>query len=157
MWRILLALGVVSAFAQLLNRSGKDSTIFISGQVFLPNYPITACSSPWGTAVADFTGDQWEDIVVACRGEAQIILYINNQRAEFPRKRKFPTLRDPWRPIALDLNSDGAMDVVLCSSPEAKVAWHHNDRMGNLALTGSIGVGKGPHHLFTGDWNGDGR
>ena len=157
MWRILLVLGGVSAFGQLLNRSGKDSTIFISGQVFLPNYPIAACSSPWGTAVADFTGDQWEDIMVACRGEAQIILYINDQKAGFPRSRKFPTLKDPWRPIAVDLNSDGAMDVVLCSYTEAKVAWHHNDRRGNVPLTGSIGVGKAPHHLFTGDWNGDGR
>jgi len=157
MWRSLLLVGGASLFGQLLNRSGKDSTIFISGQVFLPNYPIATCTSPWGVAVADFSGDQWEDIVVACRGEAQVILYINNQKAEFPRQRKFPTLKDPWRPIALDLNDDGAMDVVLCSYSEAKVAWHHNDRRGNLPLTGSLSVGKGPHHLITGDWNGDGR
>ncbi len=158
MWRTLLALlGGSALFAQLLNRSGKDSTIFISGQVFLPNYPIATCSSPWGTAVADFSGDQWEDIVVACRGEAQIILYINDQKAEFPRQRKFPTIKSPWRPLAMDLNGDGAMDVVLCSYQEAQVAWHHNDKRGNLPLTSSVGVGKGPHHLFTGDWNGDGR
>jgi outer membrane protein OmpA-like peptidoglycan-associated protein len=157
MWRSLLLVGGASLFGQLLNRSGKDSTIFISGQVFLPNYPIVACTSPWGVAVADFSGDQWEDIVVACRGEAQVILYLNNQKAEFPRQRKFPTLKDPWRPLALDLNDDGAMDVVLCSYSEAKVAWHHNDKRGNLPLTGSLSVGKGPHHLITGDWNGDGR
>lgn len=157
MWRSLLLVGGASLFGQLLNRSGKDSTIFISGQVFLPNYPIATCTSPWGVAVADFSGDQWEDIVVACRGEAQVILYLNNQKAEFPRQRKFPTLKDPWRPLALDLNDDGAMDVVLCSYTEAKVAWHHNDKRGNLPLTGSLSVGKGPHHLITGDWNGDGR
>jgi len=157
MWRSLLLVGGASLFGQLLNRSGKDSTIFISGQVFLPNYPIVACTSPWGVAVADFSGDQWEDIVVACRGEAQVILYLNNQKAEFPRQRKFPTLKDPWRPLALDLNDDGSMDVVLCSYSEAKVAWHHNDKRGNLPLTGSLSVGKGPHHLITGDWNGDGR
>jgi outer membrane protein OmpA-like peptidoglycan-associated protein len=157
MWRSLLLVGGASLFGQLLNRSGKDSTIFISGQVFLPNYPIGTCTSPWGVAVADFSGDQWEDIVVACRGEAQVILYLNNQKAEFPRQRKFPTLKDPWRPLALDLNYDGAMDVVLCSYSEAKVAWHHNDKRGNLPLTGSLSVGKGPHHLITGDWNGDGR
>jgi len=157
MWRSLLLVGGASLFGQLLNRSGKDSTIFISGQVFLPNYPIVACTSPWGVAVADFSGDQWEDIVVACRGEAQVILYLNNQKAEFPRQRKFPTLKDPWRPLALDLNDDGAMDVVLCAYSEAKVAWHHNDKRGNLSLTGSLSVGKGPHHLITGDWNGDGR
>jgi len=157
MWRSLLLVGGASLFGQLLNRSGKDSTIFISGQVFLPNYPIVACTSPWGVAVADFSGDQWEDIVVACRGEAQVILYLNNQKAEFPRQRKFPTLKDPWRPLALDLNDDGAMDVVLCAYSEAKVAWHHNDKRGNLPLTGSLSVGKGPHHLITGDWNGDGR
>jgi outer membrane protein OmpA-like peptidoglycan-associated protein len=157
MWRSLLLVGGASLFGQLLNRSGKDSTIFISGQVFLPNYPIATCTSPWGVAVADFSGDQWEDIVVACRGEAQVILYLNNQKAEFPRQRKFPTLKDPWRPLALDLNDDGAMDVVLCAYSEAKVAWHHNDKRGNLPLTGSLSVGKGPHHLITGDWNGDRR
>lgn len=144
-------------FAQLLNRSGKDSTIYISGQVFLPNYPISTCATPWGIVVADFTGDQWEDILVACRGEDKLILYLNNQKAEFPRVRNFPTLKSPWKPIALDLNDDNWMDVVLCSYTEAKVAWHINDRRGQLPLTGSLSVGKGPHHLFVGDWNGDGR
>ncbi len=157
MWRLLgLLLGGIVG-AQLLNRSGKDSTIYISGQVFLPNYPLSACGNPWGTAVADFTGDQWEDIVVACRAEAQLILYINDQKAEFPRTRKFPTLKDPWRPLALDLNGDGFMDVVLCSYQEAKIAWHLSDRRGQLLLSGSVAVGKGPHHLISGDWNGDDR
>ncbi len=151
----LWLVGPALLWAQLLNRSGKDSTIFISGQVFLPNYPISTCATPWGTALADFTGDQWEDIIVACRSESKLILYINNQKAEFPRVRTFQTVKDPWKPVAIDLNDDDWMDIVLCSYVEAKVVWHINDKRGQLPLTGSIGVGKGPHHLFTGDWNGD--
>ncbi len=158
MWRLggwFLAVSV--GFAQLLNRSGKDSTIFISGQVFLPNYPIATCTNPWGTAVADFTGDQWEDIVVACRSEGKLALYINNRQVEFPRNRAFPSLKDVWKPLALDLNGDGLMDVVAISFAESKVAWHLGDGRGQLPMSGSLSVGKGPHHVFSADWDGDGR
>ncbi|MCS7189229.1 MAG: FG-GAP-like repeat-containing protein [Bacteroidia bacterium] len=151
----LMLLGVLPA--QLLNRSGKDSAIFISGQVFLPNYPISTCMNPWGSAIADFTGDQWEDIVIACKSEGKLILYINDRKAEFPRSRGFPSLREAWKPLALDLNQDNYMDVVVTSFVEGKVAWHLNDGQGQLPLTNTIGVGKGPHHLFSGDWDGDGR
>jgi hypothetical protein len=143
--------------AQLLNRSGKDSTIFISGQVFLPNYPIAACTNPWGVAVADFTGDQWEDLLTACRTEGKLTLYINNRQAEFSRSRTFASLKEAAKPIALDLNKDGAMDAVVLSVPESKVAWHLNDGRGQLSLSGSIGVGRGPHYLVSADWDGDGR
>ncbi|GIV25726.1 MAG: hypothetical protein KatS3mg026_1418 [Bacteroidia bacterium] len=102
----LMGIGALG-WGQLLNRSGKDSTIFISGQVFLPNYPIAACTNPWGVGVADFNGDQWEDLVVACRSEGKLALYFNNQQAEFPRSRTFPTLKDPWKPLPLDLNQMG--------------------------------------------------
>ncbi|MCX7605915.1 MAG: FG-GAP-like repeat-containing protein [Bacteroidia bacterium] len=143
--------------AQLLNRSGKDSTIFISGQVFLPNYPIATCSNPWGSAVADFTGDEWEDILIACRSEGKLTLYINDRKAEFPRTRSFPSLREVWKPLAVDLNGDGHRDIVALSYSEAKVAWHLNSGPGQLPLTNSISVGKGPHHVFSGDWDGDGQ
>lgn len=156
MWRFSgLLVGLV--WAQLLNRSGKDSTIFISGQVFLPNYPIAACRNPWGTAVADFTGDEWEDILTACRSEGKLALYVNNRQAEFPRSFTFTSLKDVWKPLAVDLNRDGAMDVVVASYSEAKVGWHLNDRRGSLPLSGSLTVGRGAHHLITGDWDGDGQ
>lgn len=150
-------MGWLVLHAQLLNRSGKDSTIFISGQVFLPNYPISACRDPWGTAVADFTGDAWEDIVVACRGEGRITLYINDQKAEFPQRRSFSSLPDSWKPLAVDLNQDKRMDVVIASFSTHKVAWHISRGNGDLSLSGEIGVPRGPHHLFAGDWNGDKR
>jgi len=153
---ILVGLGTL-AWGQLLNRSGKDSTIFISGQVFLPNYPIATCTNPWGVGVADFNGDQWEDLVVACRSEGKLALYFNNQQAEFPRSRTFSTLKDPWKPLVLDLNRDEVMDVVVASYAEAKVGWHWGDGRGNLPFTQSIGVGKGPHHLCSADWDGDGQ
>lgn len=143
--------------AQLLNRSGKDSTIFISGQVFLPNYPLSACRDPWGTAVADFTGDAWEDIVVACRGEGRITLYINDQKAEFSQRRSFSSLSDPWKPLAIDLNQDGRMDIVVASYSAHKVAWHIARGKVDLSLSGEVSVPRGPHHLFAGDWNGDKR
>lgn len=158
MWRLLVLVGGF-IWAQLLNRSGKDSTIFISGQVFLPNYPIPTCRNPWGVAVADFTGDNWEDIVVACRSEGKIMLYINNRQAGFPRNSSFASLKDVWKPLAIDLNNDGQMDVVVASYTEGKVAWHLNSKVtpGNLPLAGSVDVGRGVHHLISGDWDGDGR
>jgi outer membrane protein OmpA-like peptidoglycan-associated protein len=158
MFRILLGMGVWGLLqAQLLNRSGKDSTIFISGQVFLPNYPIATCTNPWGTAVADFNGDQWEDIVVACRSEGKIALYLNNRNAEFPRNWAFSSLKETWKPLAIDLNGDQQMDIVVTSYAEGKVAWHLNKGRGQLDLTGTLPVGKGPHHLCTADWDGDSR
>ncbi|MCS7152882.1 MAG: FG-GAP-like repeat-containing protein [Bacteroidia bacterium] len=150
-----LLIGIL--WAQLLNRSGKDSTIFISGQVFLPNYPIAACRNPWGTAVADFTGDEWEDILTACRSEGKLALYVNNRQAEFPRSFTFSSLKDAWKPLAIDLNKDGALDIVVASYSESKVGWHLNDKKGSLPLSGSVNVGKGPHHLISADWDGDGR
>lgn len=154
MWRAWGVVGVI--WAQLLNRSGKDSTIFISGQVFLPNYPIAACRNPWGVAVADFTGDEWEDLLVACRSEGKLALYVNNRQAEFPRSFTFTSLKDVWKPLSVDLNNDRHPDVVVISYMEAKVAWHLNDRRGSLPLSGSLSVGKGPHHLIAGDWDNDG-
>ncbi|MDW8416364.1 MAG: FG-GAP-like repeat-containing protein [Bacteroidia bacterium] len=151
----MLLIGLL--YAQLLNRSGKDSTIFISGQVFLPNYPIAACRNPWGTAVADFTGDEWEDVLTACRSDGKLALYVNNRQAEFPRNFTFTSLKDVWKPLAIDLNNDKALDVVVISYAEGKVGWHLNDRRGSLPLAGSIPVGKGPHHLMQADWDGDGR
>ncbi|MEN2993605.1 MAG: FG-GAP-like repeat-containing protein [Bacteroidia bacterium] len=154
-----LGLGLLSLTlrGQLIDWQGKDSTIFISGQVFLPNYPISTCSNPWGTAVADFTGDQWEDIVVGCRAEGKIQLYINGGSAEFRKVLAFPSLKDTWKPLAIDLNEDGHLDVVVASYMEAKIGWHLGNGRGQLPLSGSIGTGKGPNHLFTGDWDNDGK
>ncbi|MCS7297521.1 MAG: FG-GAP-like repeat-containing protein [Bacteroidia bacterium] len=158
MWRYYQGILLFSLlWGQLLNRSGKDSTIFISGQVFLPNYPIPTCRNPWGTAIADFTGDEWEDILTACRSEGKIALYVNNRQAEFPRNFTFTSLKDVWKPLALDLNGDGSEDVVVISYSEAKVGWHLNDKRGGLPLSGSLTVGKGPHHIFSADWDGDGQ
>ncbi|MEN3040455.1 MAG: FG-GAP-like repeat-containing protein [Bacteroidia bacterium] len=156
---MLRLLGVIGGlvWGQLLNRSGKDSTIFISGQVFLPNYPIAACRNPWGTAVADFTGDEWEDVLTACRSEGKLALYINNRQAEFLRSFTYTSLKDVWKPLAIDLNNDKALDVVVASYSEGKVGWHINDRRGSLPLSGSVPVGKGPHHLVQADWDGDGQ
>ncbi|GIV25725.1 MAG: hypothetical protein KatS3mg026_1417 [Bacteroidia bacterium] len=49
------------------------------------------------------------------------------------------------------------MDVVLASYAEGKVGWHLGDGRGNLPFTQAIGVGKAPHHLFSADWDTDGR
>ena len=153
---LVLLVTFFSAFGQIENRSGKDSTIFISHTVFLPAYTYPSGSENWGVTVADMNKDGKIDVISCSNLDNKINIHLNNGKGEFPQKRSFGGGSYNRNIVAADLNGDGSPDVASVSVKDNKVNWLLNDGSGNLGPRKSLLTGSWPHDLAVGDLTGDG-
>ena len=110
-------------------------------------------------AVADFDGDNDQDVAVAVYGNDQIQWYRNLGGGEFDSAEIITTRTDAVRSIAAaDLDGDGDIDLVSGSWIDDKVAWYVNDGQGNFTGERLISLDTdGPRSVRVGDINGDNR
>ncbi|MGQ9864384.1 MAG: FG-GAP-like repeat-containing protein [Bacteroidia bacterium] len=154
--RWLLVGGWIFLQAQLLNRSGKDSTIYVSGQVYLPNYPILCCKDIWGLAVADFNGDDRNDVVVSCKGDGKLLFYFGDGKGHFPKSQPFPLVKDLRNPLAVDLDRDENSDIVIPSVTQNKLYMLRQVAPGKFEVAGTQNTGMMPLSPVAADLNNDG-
>jgi outer membrane protein OmpA-like peptidoglycan-associated protein len=141
--------------AQVLNRSGQDSTIYISGSVFLPSSPLAAGSETWALAAADFNGDSLPDIASASRPDGKLYLHFNRGGGNFAAAAPL-SLRPNLRALcAADFDGNGSTDLAL-SSQTGDLLLLRNDGRGNFSLRQSFDFPAMFQDLQAGDLDGDG-
>ncbi len=141
--------------AQVLNRSGVDSTIFISHDVFLPNYAHETGTEPWDLAAADLDNDGDIDVAVAARMDNLIVLHYNDGKGNFHFKKVIRTCIRPKQVAIADLDLNGYKDVVVVCGLNGSVAWHRQLSKRVFDKMKSVKTGAFPTDLVLKDLNGD--
>lgn len=161
--KLTLFLGVIflsnlSVFGQVKNRSGEDSTIFISHTVFLPKYDYESGNENWSVALGDIDKDGDIDLV-SCSKDGMINFHANDGKGRFGPKRSFPSGKDCRNITIADLNGDGWLDVATVTKGDGRLNWHFNDKSpnGGFEARKSVETGPFPHDVTAADVNQDGN
>lgn len=140
--------------AQVANLSGEDSTIFISGTIFMPKYSYQAGEQNWANAVADMNKDGHPDVVSAAKLDGSIHINYNDGTGKFTRHLSFKS-QPQNRALAIgDFNRDGYADVAAVTIL-GRLWIGLNDRKGNLTTHQVLPTGVMAHDICIGDLNGD--
>ncbi len=150
--------GASSVSAQVANRSGEDSTIFISHTVFVPKHPYGSGKENWGIATGDMDKDGDIDLVSSSNLDGMINVHYNNGKGDFSKKRQFRGGPYNRAVITGDFNKDGNLDIASVSVKDMKVNVLLADGAGGYLPKKSIPAGGGfPHDITTADVNQDGN
>jgi hypothetical protein len=126
---------------------------------FSANTSYTAGAVTPATAVADFNGDGFPDLVVASgdgAGNGTVQILLNNGDGTFQDAVAYPAGSEPAAIAAADFDGDGVPDIVT-AAPASNAL--------NVLLSNSAGVpsglvpvptGPGPQSVVVADFNGDG-
>jgi outer membrane protein OmpA-like peptidoglycan-associated protein len=144
-------------FTQVLNRSGEDSTIFISHDVFLPNYIYSTGSEPWDLDAADLDGDGDMDVALVARMQDAVFLHLNDGKGEFQTNRSFKTLDKPRGIVIADFDLDGDKDIAVLSSLNNRVVIHYQTGKLYFQMTEPVQLKGFATDLAKMDLNGDGH
>lgn len=82
--------------------------------------------------VADFNNDQYPDVVNASNKLDNLVLYMN-QEGSFGSSTmvdNHPTLADPTDVNTVDVDNDGALDIIASSMQGRKISWYPNTESG---------------------------
>lgn len=142
--------------AQVKNRSGEDSTIFISGTVFVPKYPYTSGAENWGIDAGDINKDGKIDLVSCSKDDAKVNVHLNDGSGKFGAKQSYTAGKYNRAVHVFDANKDGWLDVATVSIQDSRLNWFINDGRGGLQAKKSVVTGTFPHDVTSGDVNQDG-
>ncbi|MCB9233013.1 MAG: VCBS repeat-containing protein [Bacteroidia bacterium] len=155
---VFIFMVTTTAKAQVTNRSGVDSTIFISHTVFLPKFAYTSGKENWDLAVGDFNKDGSPDIVSISQLDSKVNIHINDGHGGFGSIISYPTGNFPRSVCVLDANGDGWLDVATASIKDMSVNVHLNDGKGGLLAKRSLRTSGGfPHDIQAADIDQDGK
>ncbi len=102
--------------------------------------------APVSLDVGDINGDTFIDIVVAARDDNIVWIFLNDGMTP-PSFNSFQLETAPMTPAVFDepvwvelahLNADMALDILVCSSENDKIAWYANDGAAMPAFTENI-------------------
>jgi len=140
---------------QVANRSGEDSTIFISHSVFLPDFVYPSGEQNWSIAVADMNRDGHPDAVSVSKLDGLVNVHYNDGRGGLQQRRSFAAHRDNRAVCILDINGDAAPDVATVSL-SGELCILENDGEGSLKRTQLLAAGRMPHDVTAVDVDQDG-
>ncbi len=152
---ILFSLCFSQSPAQMLNRSGQDTAIFISGAVFVPKSVYPSGEQNWSIGTGDFNRDGLHDLVTASKVDGLLNLHLNDGKGNFLQKTTFPGQSQHRALTVFDANGDGEADVAAVTSMGKLVVFLN--QKGRLAQIQAIHTGVMAHDIAFGDVNGDGK
>lgn len=144
-------------FSQVLNRSGEDSTIFISHDVFLPDYTYSTGSEPWDLDAADLDGDGDMDVALVSRMQDAVFVHLNDGKGNFHSYRSFKTLEKPRGIVIADFDLNGNKDIAVLSSLSNQVVIHYQLSKLYFQMAKPVKLKGFVTDLATMDLNGDGH
>jgi outer membrane protein OmpA-like peptidoglycan-associated protein len=145
-------------FAQIANRSGEDSTIFISHTVFVPKTAYESGKENWGLDIGDIDKDGDIDVVTGSNLDGLVTVHYNDGKGRFDKNQSYPAGKYNRAVAVADLNEDGWLDVATVSVQDMQVNWLLNNGKGGLLPKKSTPAGGGfPHDIVSGDINQDGH
>jgi outer membrane protein OmpA-like peptidoglycan-associated protein len=154
----LLAGTFLPSQAQIKNRSGVDSTIFISNTVFVPKFPYDSGQENWGVDVGDINKDGKIDVISCSNLDGKVNVHFNDGKGRFNQKRSYPAGSYNRAIRVGDLNKDGWLDIATVSVKDMKVNWMLSDGKGGFLPKKSIPASGGfPHDIEIADVNQDGN
>ena len=145
--------------AQTINRSGVDSTIFMSHTVFVPKAPYESGAENWDIDLGDIDKDGDIDIVTCSNQDGKVTVHYNDSKGRFDKKKSYTVRAGNYnRAIEVaDLNGDKWLDIATVSVKDMKLNWMLNDGHGNFGPAKSISAAGGfPHDVTAADINQDG-
>ena len=154
----LFLLTSLTAFGQVANRSGEDSTIFISKTVFVPKHPYESGKENWDIAVGDIDKDGDLDLVTASNLDYSVNVNFNDGKGRFLQVKSYKAGNYNRSVCLLDANKDGWLDIAVVSVKDMKLHVLLNNGSGGFLPKKSIPAGGGfPHCVTSGDVNQDGH
>ena len=122
--------------------------------------PFPAGDRPWSLAQADIDGDNDLDLVVANSQSDDIVLLLGDGTGNFSPSASSPISvgLSPSALAAVDLNADGAVDLVVANRGSNNLSILIGDGLGSFSETAAspISVGTQPVALASSDFNADG-
>jgi len=159
----VLAFGkqTLSGTIDLLNLTANNSQIgrtSLSGAGFQFAAPtsIDMGTQPKGTAVADFNGDGFPDLVATDVNSSAISVSLGNGDGSFGPALKFQTGRSPESVGVGDFNGDGIPDIAVANTAENTVSVLLGNGDGTFQAQSTFGSGLAPVSIVVGDFNADG-
>lgn len=159
LFALLFSVLTTGLFAQTINRSGVDSTIFVSHTVFVPKAAYESGSENWDVAVGDINKDGFIDVVTCSNLDGKVNIHFNDGKGRFDKVKSYTIKTGNYnRAIAVgDLNKDNWLDIATVSVKDMSLNWMLNDGHGGFGPAKSISAGGGfPHDVKIADANQDG-
>jgi FG-GAP-like repeat len=141
--------------------ANRDMTSFVcmdDGKLHFDCRPLQDSPSAATVAIADIDADGANDVIYACRDSCQSVVYFNDGRGNFARKRPWGPPKTSTRAVAVaDFNGDGHLDIAACHEKLGCFVYL-NDGNGNFG----DGIqfdrpAAEPYSMIAADLNRDGR
>jgi VCBS repeat protein len=139
---------------------------FGDGAFFVPE-AFTTQGTPRSVTIGDFNHDGRPDFAVANTSSNNISLFLGapgatDPKANFVGRTLVAPLASPRDVLAVDINGDGDLDLVVASFTNDTVYVLTGDGAGGFGagekrFTVAVSSPDGPRTLAAGDWNEDGR
>jgi hypothetical protein len=125
------------------------------------NSTFATGSNPWAIIAADFNGDGKLDLVVANQDDGTLTILLGNGDGTFTPANGSPVAvgSGPYALAAVDLNSDGKLDLVVANQNDSTltILLGNGDGTFTPAAGSPIAVGGAPNSIAVGDFNSSGR
>ncbi|MCB9831509.1 MAG: VCBS repeat-containing protein [Planctomycetes bacterium] len=116
---------------------------------------LNTANSPADVDLVDMDGDTILDVVITAR-QSTVQVFINSGSASFAAPLSSPAGFDSYSALPIDLNADGALDLLVCNYASNKISVLFNDGSGNLSLvSASFAGGGGPTKIIAADLDND--
>jgi hypothetical protein len=138
-----------------MSQIGRTS-LYGAGFQFAPPTSIDTVTQPRGSAVADFNGDGFPDLVVTNVNSSSISVSLGKGDGSFGPAVKFQTGRVPESVGVGDFNGDGIADVAVANTVDNTVSILLGNGDGTFQAQSTLDSGVVPVSIVVGDFNADG-
>jgi hypothetical protein len=150
-----------------LNGDGRQDLVFSSYGLYMMLHdgvsgfaaPTTFSSDRPYHAIGDFNRDERDDVALhdgSSSPYANLLFYYQNASAAFDYAGYAPLADSLWNPVVVDVDRDGAVDLLTASPYQSVIDYYRQPASGGLVYESSHAIpSQAP--FAAGDVNGDGR
>ncbi len=122
-----------------------------------PSQPLSSVSGSYSVAVADFTGDNDPDVVIADFRDNQVLVYLGLGDGTFQPPVAIPVGLSPVFVTTADLTGNGIQDIITANLGSNDVSILMGNGDGTFQPAIEVPAGQGPSSVAVGDFYGDGQ